>query len=60
MPQTRHLGARIPPREAARTDALRLTQLGKTGGAASREMITFVIGVQHLCVDLTLAREICV
>ncbi len=35
-----------------------MTQLGKTDGAASREMITFLIGAQEFCVDVMVVREI--
>jgi purine-binding chemotaxis protein CheW len=35
-----------------------MTQLGKTDGAVSREMITFLIGRQEFCVDVMVVREI--
>jgi purine-binding chemotaxis protein CheW len=35
-----------------------MTQLGKTDGAVTREMITFLIGRQEFCVDVMVVREI--
>ena len=35
-----------------------MTEIAKTEGAASREMITFLIGAQEFCVDVMVVREI--
>ena len=35
-----------------------MTEIGKTDGAVSREMITFLIGAQEFCVDVMVVREI--
>ena len=35
-----------------------MAQLGNTDSAASREMITFLIGAQEFCVDVMVVREI--
>jgi purine-binding chemotaxis protein CheW len=35
-----------------------MTQLGKTDGAVTREVITFLIGRQEFCVDVMVVREI--
>ena len=35
-----------------------MAEIGKTEGAASREMITFLIGRQEFCVDVMVVREI--
>jgi purine-binding chemotaxis protein CheW len=35
-----------------------MTEIGMTDGAASREMITFLIGAQEFCVDVMVVREI--
>ena len=35
-----------------------MAEIGKIDGAAAREMITFLIGVQEFCVDVMVVREI--
>jgi purine-binding chemotaxis protein CheW len=35
-----------------------MAELGKTDGAAKREMITFLVGAQEFCVDVMSVREI--
>jgi hypothetical protein len=35
-----------------------MAELGRTDGAAAREMITFLIGTQEFCIDVMLVREI--
>ncbi|MGP0009944.1 MAG: chemotaxis protein CheW, partial [Methylocella sp.] len=35
-----------------------MAEFDKTDGAAAREMITFLIGVQEFCIDVMLVREI--
>jgi purine-binding chemotaxis protein CheW len=35
-----------------------MAEVGKTDGAAAREMITFLIGAQEFCVDVMSVREI--
>ena len=35
-----------------------MAEFDKTDGAAAREMITFLIGIQEFCIDVMLVREI--
>jgi len=35
-----------------------MAEIGRTDGAAVREMITFVIGAQEFCIDVMVVREI--
>jgi purine-binding chemotaxis protein CheW len=35
-----------------------MTEIGKTDGAAAREMLTFLIGAQEFCIDVMSVREI--
>ena len=35
-----------------------MAEIGKSDGAAAREMITFLIGAQEFCVDVMVVREI--
>ena len=35
-----------------------MAEIDKTDGAAAREMITFLIGIQEFCIDVMLVREI--
>ncbi len=35
-----------------------MAEMGKTDGAAPREMVTFLIGAQEFCIDVMVVREI--
>jgi chemotaxis signal transduction protein len=35
-----------------------MAEIEKTDGAAAREMITFLIGIQEFCIDVMMVREI--
>ena len=37
---------------------MQMAEIGKTDGAAAREMITFLIGAQEFCIDVMSVREI--